>query len=361
MLLFSNNAETTLAQALPGDSEHPDYNTITASADGSADTLRYVDAEEGHVQLATLTHPSMPDVLEVVEVVGRTGTVFTVKRDVENVPGRSWLDPAPSWPAGTKMSARVTAATLGRFLQVDHRRFVDVTTMGGGRISFRSTPVVRNARSKVTSGPGWTREPLDRNFGVEVIGCTDFVDLGEAPAWGANEYYYLGAVVVPSTADGHQYWFDPLDDGLYSQDIDEPGFAGLSGVTEAWKDGDPPEQVGYWVATSLPVSVSQMFDAGLIVSEVGFVTSRVGAEAVTATSAPVVSIGTSANPTRFVSSGSLTHISGADEDNWQFQRFPISEPGGALVRDLRFKVETAATGGSFLGRFYWRGFFIEID
>ena len=350
MLLFSNNAETTLAEPLTGDSGDPDFNTITAVADGSATTFRYVDIDGPNEQLATLTHPSMPGIVEVVAIVGHnSGTGFTVERAVETV-GPTGSGPH-SWPEGTKMSARVTADTLRAFPQADHRKFLDVRQ--SELFAFSSAPGIRFGRHRVMNKSGLERSWLDRNFGVEVVGCTDFVDLGAPPVWGADTYYELGAVVAPPEADGYQYWFDPLQDGVVSYDSEEPIFSGYDGVTHATQSG---AHVGYWVPTPLPVETSVLFDHALMVTEVGFVTNDY--ESATATTPPVISVGAHDNLARFVSSATLSLI-GVGEDNPQFQRFPVAEPGGELVRELKFVVETAATGGVFRGRFYWRGIFFE--
>lgn len=362
MHLFSNNAETTLQSAITSDAV-----SITAVADGSAGRFASIPAGSsgrGRVQLATLTHSSYPGAYEVVKITARVGTAFTVVRGLEGT--------AQAWPAGTLMSARVTAEMLGAFLQRDDNSVVRNGNGSGLFVFDKSSDVdytshaaasTGNDRSFVYHGrsrlfdavqlsgyPVLQREMArigdpstdhDLNLSYPSVGGSIPVDLGVVPAWDAVGYS-RGAVVVPTTPNGHQYWLEiaSIDDET-SSETTEP----------AWTTSEAPAVAGTWRATPMPIDIDRDFVHDIVVTEVGFI-----AHVATATTPPSVSIGTAADRTRWANSVALSQISG----NGQIHRIPITA-GGALARDIRFSVDTAATGGRFLGRFYWRGFFVEID
>lgn len=353
MHLFSNNAETTLAAALDADSG--DINMQVASAT----LFQVIGAGDGNKQLVTLTHPDLAGLYEVVAIVETDGVDWTVVRETEGA--------VQAWPIGTKVEARITANMLGTFLQRDPTSkqvsnpsggsaFALSGTMGadargssalafGGRSRIANSvllagyPYLQITRS-TTNGTG-----TDRNLGFESVGGSVPVDLGVPTTWSATDFY-RGSVVRPTTPDGYQYWLEIEDlDVDSSLDATEPVFDGPGGGVASAS--------GWWFPTEEPVDVGTDTFSGLVVTEVGFI-----AHVATASANPAVSIGTGANATRFANNVTLSQISG----NGQIHRIPISA-GGALLsgEQLRFKVETAATGGRFLGRFYWRGFFIETN
>jgi hypothetical protein len=359
MLLFSNNARTTLAAVLTGDDSDPDYETILAAGDGSADLFQ--EPEDGDAELATLFDATDESVWEVVQITTRTGATFTVQRGVELSPG---LSVPPSWPIGTFMEGRVTALMLGGFQQTSDQN-AEVryerrgsaglvrpsSNLGGAEVfALNGYPALPDFRSRAnTFGvPPTLQDPV---FAPEVVGGTFPIDLGSAAAWAAGTTYKHLAVVVPSTPDGYQYWL-ALNAGVDSSTTDvAPTFAG-PGTTEA-RNGYSPDDVvvGYWIPTDLTrdITLQLATDAKFVLTEVGFM-----ARDVTAGTPPYVSIGTDIDATKFVNNQQLTQIT----DNGHVHRFPISS-GGDMVEYLRFVVDSAAAGGRFRGRFYFRGFFLN--
>lgn len=340
MHLFSNNAETTLASALTDDNGDPDFNTIVAANDGSADTFAEPSATANKFQLATLTHSSMPGEWEVVRITSRDGNTFTVERGYEYDPNAG--SPYLAWPVGARLSARVTRRMLETIPQLDGGAIRAGT---GLRDQFivDGYPALRHQHVKPTDGypPSW----YGGGFALESVGGSVPVDLGEAIAW-TTETFNHGSVVVPASADGFQYWLDITSaEGGYSQSGTAPAFNGDAEPTLALRSGNP---VGFWVPTPLPVVVESRFRRYLVVTEVGFIAYSVGGA-----TTPSVSIGTPGNPGLYASNVALSQITGSG----MVHRIAVAA-GGQLVDRLRFSVDTAATGGHFTGRFYWRGFFV---
>ena len=181
MLLFSNNAEATLAATLTSGAT-----TFTVAADGGADTFGVPDGSQ--VQLATLTDASAPNAHEVVLITGRSDNVFTVQRGQEDTV-------AAAWSAGAKISARVTAGMLRTFPQrlngflhtrMENPGSPDVCALG----DYLTLP---RRRASATNGNyyGWH----DGSFGAELFGTSAPCDLGEAITWNTSPHYH-GAVVV---------------------------------------------------------------------------------------------------------------------------------------------------------------------
>lgn len=352
MHLFSNNAVTTLAAALDADAGD------TAMQVASAALFQTIGAGDGNMQLATLTHPDLAGLYEVVAITETDGVNWTVIREAEGA--------VQAWPIGTKVEARVTAGMLNTFLQrdPDSRR---VNNPNGGSSFALSGAVAGSAKSTASlvfggasrvansiqlSGRPYlqlTRSDdgsgIDYNLSYESVGGSIPVDLGSAATWSAGDYF-RGSVVVPTVPDGYQYWLaiSSVDDAL-SNDATEPAFDGPGGGVAS--------AAGWWFPTALPVDITTENFVGLVVTEVGFI-----AHVMTASGAPNVSIGTASNATRFANNVALSQITAGG----MIHRIPLSA-GGALLNSepLRFSVDTAATGGRFLGRFYWRGFFVETN
>lgn len=379
-LLFSNNAETTLANAVTTLSQ----TSLVAVSDGSANMFRSPqNATPPGSQLATLTHPDFPGEYEIVRITARTGNVFTVERAAEvrdygeepdpesmSVQGKSKL-----WPAGTKLSARITAGTLNALQTGDGMItrpgsiVMDVTAQDyqsqaaandwslvfSGRAN-RGFAVQLSAYRMLLMENAVIKDqyyPADQDFNMSSpsVGGTFPVDLGVPPAWAPSTYYPRGAVIVPTTPDGNQYWaeLDRVDESSLWTAGTEPSWV-PDPVTNGVEDGfDPNINRGRWRATAMPINFGQSLFYPLVVTEVGFIAHKV-----TATTTPSISIGTAADPTKFAANVALSQITG----DGCVHRIPITT-GGVMTRDLHYKVDTAATGGQFLGRFYWRGFFVD--
>ena len=336
MHIFSNNAEAKLASPLTSGAT-----TLTAVADGGADSFGL--PTNGQAQLATVTNPGTPGVHEIVLITGRSGNVFTVERGQEDTV-------AAAWPAGSDVSARVTAGMLRTFPQrlngflhtrMENPESPDVFAFG----DYLTLP-----RRRASATDGYYHGLHDGSLGAEIIGTSAPCDLGEAGTWNIGPHNH-GAVVVPSTPDGFQYWLDMPPGINESYTSTPPTFNGASAPTVAAHSSLGP--VGFWIPTVLPVALSARFANGLrlVVTEVGFI-----ADLVTAITTPSVSIGADGAAARFANAVALGQLTG----NNTIHRIPIAA-GGALAQELQFAVTTAATGGQVRGRFYWRGFFVDTN
>lgn len=337
MLLFSNNAEATLAAALPGS-----YSDTEITVTESGQAAGFATPASGQWQLATLTDTSLPGMFEVVRITERTGTVFVVERGHELPQGVSSLQ---SWPAGTKLSARVTAKTLEAFAQAQYLE-PPVTYSDPDTGVFYFTSIPRLEQRRYQSGTG-----LDSMFAPEVVGWSHPIDLG-APATWTTSPQGVNAVVAPTVPDGCQYWLDLTSFTVSASYTDiEPDFAGVGGPTIAYNGTAPDRQeVGFWVPNPSPASTSAFFSGKkLVLTEVGFVAFQVSA-----TSTPSVDIAENSSATPLLAGQALSQITGSG----QIHRIPIAA-GGPLLSGIHMKVATAATGGVFRGRFYWRGFFLD--
>ena len=364
-LRFSNNAEAVLAAALPGNPNAPGSHIITVVGDGWSDKFSPIAGIYGvngylppsqypadaECQLVTLTHESNPGQFEVVAIVRHEfgTTTFDVKRNIE---GYSDLE----WPVGTLMQARVTAATLDSFMQGSAADIPvvkgGVLSIPGGRFSLSAMPHIRRAFA-----PGESLYDLNLAGGaVSAVGTSVFVDLGVAPTIEDPDGYGVyqhGHVYLPPTATGQQYGYNSFSGGSTDYQIGPPLVFGVEAMIPLRDYLDVPQ--GLLVAIDLPVNVSVQFSGSkIVVEEVGFI-----ADYATATTKPIVSIGdldkaSTPDATRFANNVSLTQISAGG----QIHRIPVTA-GGGMSRALTFRLDTPAVGGSFRGRFYWRGFLVQ--
>ena len=298
--------------------------------------------------LATITHKGEPGAFEIVALIGTDEgaadptKAFLVERGLEDTYQREW-------PAGATLSARVTAGMLRGFPRVGDDGFMRVQREGGSGTSFALCGLPFIPRRRANTTIGFFYGGLDEAFGLSIAGTTHPVDLGVTPPWSTGSYS-SGAVVVPSTPDGFQYWLDLYRHSSESQADMQPTWGGDSDPTPAEGYGG---QVGFWVPTALPIETSIHFFDRLCVTEVGFIADFVGGDLATK---PVVSIGNGDSATAYANGVELTQISGSNS----IHRIPVTT-GGALVQMLQFALDTAATGDSFRGRFYYRGFFVEAS
>ena len=346
--VYVNNAKTTLASAL-------DIGETTMTV---VDASMLPSLSEGELLPLTLTHPTLAGEYEVVHVTDVSGAPdLVVIRAIEGT--------EQDWPIGADVKANITAGMLGALLQQDAESKVIAMPSGNG-VLFGSTEAssstafsgsfVANGRSRVSNAvqisgrptlqlAGPTGSGLDLNYSHIHIGGTVPLELGTVPSW-ADGDYRRGSVVQPTTPDGYQYWLEIEDiNADYLTITGEPAWPG---------GGDPVDVTGgtFWpVETPADHSTKNLSD--LVITEVGFICQKY-----TASAPPSVSIGTASDPTRFANAVSLTALTAAGT----VHRIPIAA-GGAIVKfeALRFQVTTPAASGRCLGRFYWHGFFVELD
>lgn len=353
--LFSNNAEAELAIELGDGSGDTTITVVDATS-----VNQFAEPTGGDYQLATLTNDATPGDFEVVRITARDGLEFTVTRGFERPEGAA--SPREVWPIGSKLSGRVTAAMLAQFVAMDltgnvktrqgvpSGRFLvnSRTNAGTAPVQIAGYPVLPLvAAQPITAGGSSFAQ--DYNMSRDAVGASIMVDLGDdVPTWTSGVLYVDGSVVAPPTPDGFNYVFQAADGSQTSQTVTTPSFSGTNDSCDALEDADV---VGLWVPIPDPLIINLEFpsDYGLMLTEVGFIC--MGHDATTDAS---ISVGTSAAPTRFAATTALADVDAAGD----VHRIPVTT-GGAMVDNLRFTLTTAATG-NLVGRFYWRGFFVQM-
>lgn len=333
LLLFANNAETTLATGIAG-SGGPVAITIEVTGDdtdhGTFAGFGALSLDSQNTLLVTLTHEDNLGQYEVLQVTGITGTDFDVLRGVEGE--------VLAWPAGTLISARLTAGALAQVAQTSPETGVMVPGSFTDTFQFGAWPTMQLLRQQGLAPTDYEPVVTPESWQGSIP-----VDLGTPVTWSATNFY-RGSVVRPTTPDGSQYWLD-IADPFDTQSLDS--------VEPTWGTTAPSAK-GTWHETVMPVDISSGELRNVLITEVGFICHKYSAS-----SPPSVSIGTAAAPTRFVNNQSLSQMA---SPGGRVHRFPLAT-GDAMVTGeaLKFKVDTAASGGRCLGRFYWRGIFIQTN
>ena len=348
--LYSNNAVGTLADGI-SDSE----TEITLLSEPWAAFFAYNETP-GDFQRATLTSEDDPLDFEIVYIrVNDNSLTLTVLRGQEDTTPQAWA-------AGSKLSARVTGGMLAQFPQMDLSGNIKTrdgappgnflvnsrTNAGTAPVQIAGYPVL----SLMTASPitsGGTAFAQDHNMAREAVGASIMVDLGDdVPVWTSGVMYFDGSVVAPPTPDGFNYVFQAAGNGGRSQTTTTPSFSGTNSSCDALDSADVS---GLWVPIPDPLIINLNFpnSYGLMLTEVGFICMDHDA-----TTDASISVGTSAAPTRFAATTALADVDAAGD----VHRIPVTT-GGAMVDNLRFTLSTAATG-NLVGRFYWRGFFVQM-
>ena len=406
--IYRNNVSTVLAAACAAS----DTTLVVQDASG----MLQLENDIGSVwQVLTLQSPTDPGQFEIVKLIQRMGdsTTLTVERGQEYTTPRSWA-------AGTLVQARVTAGMLERLVENTHvsngiaigGRYYPRTATGDGSVSVgvltsapgekssafgreatagakQSTAVGYFAKAygvqSIALGKGYATLPnqlavsahaciprdnwaagdgSQYNAGMESLFASAYCELGTPAAWAANTLYVDGDTVRPTVPDGIQY---TLWNGAYA--FATPPRGVLSGATEpAWPGttadyasvgaGDGVDAGGatvyYWVAKDPAAGLNETFPEGMVFypTEVGFICFSYANVA----TAPIVSIGTAADPALLVDNQQLSGITGAA----QRHAFTSLKHG---ITDIKFRLETAATGveARFHGRFYAKGIFIQAQ
>lgn len=335
---FSNNAVTTLAAGI-SDSDVTITLTDDAGFSGSVGG--------GVVQALTITDPTGA---QSPEVVYATDTPSAGQRTVSR--GQDGTA-AQTWSSGAVVSARVTAGMLRNFAQVDDGALVIDPSghigrnwLGPDAVQVGGYPVLQLVRSNL----GGSSNFADANLSREIVGGTLTLNLGSTATWASGVTYGSHSVVVPPTPDSRQYCYEPWAAAAPSNTTTTPSFT----PDDSCSALDGADEVGSWVSIN-PAALEQGISSApgnkvLVVTEVGFLCSAYGSG-----SAPVVSIGADSSPTRFASSVSLSQITAAGH----VHRIPVTTGGAACEYKLTFSLVTPSSA-DFRGRFYWKGFFIEM-
>lgn len=344
--IFSNNAEGVLAQSSGFG------NTLVLAARGNFHTLA-----EGGFQRATITNADTPNQVEIVKILSWAGATATVERDVEGYSGGTGYD----WPAGSKVSARVTAGMLERAPQTTrwYSAWGDINVVEFGvrpqsmlapkTLSVRNPFSIRALQSlPIDAANTAPTEMAHMPRAIETVARSLIVSLSSPQAHNPATEYSHGDIVVPAVSDGYQYILvgdSSVSSASVGSAVGAVTFSG-DGYTQIVAHDSESKVAGLWCPVQTPARIEgKVHD---VVSEVGFVTTI--AEA---TTAAYISVGTTADETAYINNLAVPLISGG------VLRAPI--PAGIQNgNDLVFKVVTEATGGLLHGFFYARGFDVTL-
>ncbi len=319
--VFSNNAVTTLSAGI-SDSDETIYLTSVVA---------FSQLYAGEVQALTISDPSGGQEPEIVLAYeSGEGDQRTVSRGEDGTA-------AKAWPAGSIVSARVTAGMLESFDQTTRKSGVTESHAGNlTGVNWLGSDVVQSGGVPVLQYSAHALR-TEANVSHEVVASLMPVELGTVAIWEAETPYKGFDIVVPPTPDGMQYCFQPAEKNSTSW-------------KSSWDDADDN---GAWVGRNVGnIEAYVMPDSlcALVVTEVGFICTAYGSG-----SAPVVSIGADGDSTRFAASVALSQFT----DGGEIHRIPVPA-GGALVHDrLQFSLVTPSSA-SLVGMFYWRGFFVQV-
>lgn len=195
--------------------------------------------------------------------------------------------------------------------------------------------------------------PYVYNTAAEAVGASWMLDLGSPPAWAASHVYTDADVVRPTTPNGKQYllWCGTADRNVMTVTSKAAEPTWPTAADDSVEADD--DENSYWICLDPSTGFTLSFPSGcrFYPTEVGFICQEYSG----VTAAPFISVGDSASDTKFVNNQQMTGITGAD------MRHAFTGLPGYGVTELKIKLNTAATGtgAKFLGRFYWKGVFIE--
>lgn len=363
--LFTNNAESLTASALTMSA-----GTSTVSVmSGEGDLFANPDVDG--FQMLTIGAGDGP--FEIVKMTARTGDVLTIKRRQESAHFQAW-------PSGTVISARITAGMLGDMVQsgpspAEKSGAITPTSQAWAR---GSTAIGAGAVAEVENGwkiRGLPVIPHDHdlydmggmgNGGVEAVITSPFVDLGEPRTWAATTYVVDGEIVRPTTPNGYQYRVVVLSRltteapsrlttgapaGSTQTDADEPIFGTTVGEFTASADGTHKflcQKPSEGFALNLP--------GVFFPSEVGFICYTSDRSGIT--TKPSISVGTSGadGTITIMPTTQLTQIPSNNRLAAIHRESPTSD---VAAQDLLLRLEVAAAGGRYVGRFFLRGLLID--
>lgn len=352
MLVFRNNAETTLVGALTALDMYEtrvDEVEVDAGAWLLFPTTLFTYVSEMHV---TLSDPgSAPGVHEVATLVNMTNVSGTVTMSLRRTRNDDTNPAGPSWPTGASVSGRVTAEMLRSFVQAADdmewgvRAIHAVNANGQTRnIAFSSQPVVTLREPASSAEDGWLPEAKEFPAGAELIFKTHNIDVGLPPTYNAGSDYFGGEIVVPSVADGYQYQLQTIGSGLASTGA--VTFPGDGESVGAFDNSNPPALTGWWVAQEIPLALTETLPGSVFaLTEVGFLRRSWSGEP---TTPAVVSIGTPGVPNKFADNVNLSDS----------MRLIVPAADSFAAGSLKFTVHSTADV-SLVGSFYYKGFIVE--
>lgn len=346
--VFLNNAEATLADELAISEVVFSCNEVLSGTAFGAwvPSFDLAFANDATFARATISHPSV----EAVEIV------LITEVDVDNnrmrVTRAAEFTQAIDWPAGSKIQSRVTAGMLGvmKMDSIYDRSAQSLSLAWGyngkvydwhGNNAFVANSWSIGGSPVLAEKGGGEVDFIPMSSAVEGVGATISLELGVAPDYDHEKDYFAGSVVR-----------DP-----------NPPHAIFTHGNNVVLDGTKPELGGaYWMEilpspdgaiSRVSFTASDDPDVRFYPSEIGFICDQYSAS-----TPPKVSIGSIDETGAPVSFNNLADGFELGSVDGAHQRAVIAGMLKQGVRGLVFTLHTPATGGSFKGRFYWKGLFV---
>lgn len=297
--------------------------------------------------------------ISAVEVIYIT-TLDAVAGSLKVIRGREQTT-AQAWPAGAALECRVTAGMLD---QLSSSTLIDYNlqsiSIAYGE-NVKATNPENDACELIPNSWAIGGSPVIRECGnnywipmsvsVEGVGASVSVELGVPPDFNPEVAYYPGAVVRDPNPPHDTYlrsnW---VIKGQEVQDLDAT--AGFR--PPPWSKATPDADGGI-VRSYLEAGYDDS-DAWFYPSEIGFICDQHSA-----TSTPTVSVGEVDGAGELVSLNNLINAAPLTAIDGAHQRIVLATHIKQGVKGLIFSIDTAAVGGSFKGRFYWKGLFISSN
>lgn len=346
-LTFFNNTSFTISTALqsgvPASSA-----TLVDKTGMSTDELFFFT--EGRYTPATITHPSMPDAMEVVNVLGYIdgpGQV-AIERAVD---GTS----AQAWPAGAVLECRINASVLaglsGR----------DMTPKDGYASAYNGGDIYLDISAEgdkfmIPAGYAIGGLPV-----APARGLTDSIGASMAQqVEGVGYTHMLELAVAPDYDDGREYF-----PGEYARQTQSPFYtfcygrgnalASPSPLGEApWVRFDPAGDSNILASPRIGAEMNQSQGTRFYPTEIGFI-----CEEYTATQAPtvrIVEVDFWGDPVADSTLVAATPLAGLAAHTRKVLAGNTLTKG---IHGMHFILDSAGAGGTCRGRFYWKGLFVH--
>ncbi|MDD2711292.1 MAG: hypothetical protein PHU77_00090 [Simplicispira sp.] len=338
-LIFFNNASFKLAEALPASSGYypmlPDRGMQEAH-------LGLTEATDGKYTVATITHPSLPGVCEVVFLLGAVEIGAEIRLLSERAQEQT---AALEWPTDSLVECRVTQGMLTSLgAGSSYHKGAAAVSINGGDVFADMTAQGDSVMAPYAWAIGGAPAAPARGYGedspmaasVEGVGYSNVVELGVAPNYDPARTYYPGD---------------------YAKDTASPFW------TWAYQRGNAFPEVAVALGDSPWVRYAPENDSNIVSfqrlgpGDIWFYPTEIGfiCEAYDATSSPSIAV---KETDRWgdqlgdlIASKPLTGIGAR-------QRFVLANNLTKGVNGMHFVRTAAAAGGTCRGRFYWKGLFI---
>lgn len=346
-LTFFNNTSFTINAALQGGAPFS-TSALTNKTGVPADGLFLF--EEGRYTPATITHASVPDAMEVVNVLGYMEGSGQVAFE-RAVDGTS----AQAWPAGAVLECRINASALaglgGR----------DMTPKDGYASAYNGGDIFIDWTSDGDKGMVPAGYAIGGLPVAPARGLADGIGaLMAQQVEGVGYTHMLELAVAPDYDDGREYF-----PGEYARQTQSPFYtfcygrgnalASPSPLGEApWVRFNPAGDSNILASPRIGAEMNQSQGTRFYPTEIGFI-----CEEYTATQAPtvrIVEVDFWGDPVAGSTLVAATPLAGLAAHTRKVLAGNTLTKG---IHGMHFILDSAGAGGTCRGRFYWKGLFVH--